>query len=226
MSTGRSGTGSPNSAPQEAVSTTSSKKLEKRTRAMPGDPDLLEATAHHEAGHAVMAYRFRMWGPECVVTIDLGNPGRGSTRWRRRVWPCQAAEMRLRGGATWLNWQHRAEQNIIEFLAGPLAEMRYVRGRFPRGVLSGDGSDFGAINDMIGTLIDDPPDTQRWRFYAQVIQIDAVRALRERRTWGALEELAGLLISRGTASGAVTEELFRQWKVPRVREIADPEAAQ
>lgn len=151
--------------------------------------------------------------------IDLVRPGQGFAGWRRQVWPCQASEMRLRGGVAWLNWQHRAEQHIIAILAGPLAEVRYVRGRFPRGILRGEGPDFYNVHDMIRVLINDEPDTQGWRFYEQILQMDACRALRERRTWGALEELAGLLLSHGTVPGEVTEEMFQQWKVPRVRDL-------
>lgn len=196
------------------------KKPDQRILAMPGDPDLLNATAYHEAGHSVMAYRFRMWGPQLDVMINPVRPGEGFAGCRQQVWPCQASGMRLRGGIAWRDWQHRAEQCIITTLAGPLAEVRYVRGRFPRGILRGEGPDFYQVHDMIRVLISYEPDTQGWRLYEQILQMDACRALRERRTWGALEALADLLLSHGTVPGEVIEEVFQQWKVPRVRDLA------
>jgi hypothetical protein len=95
----------------------------------------IEVTAHHEAGHAVMAYHFRNAIREGGVTVNLNQPGNGCCHTRRGVFPEGRDSMRSIGGTVWTHWQRRVEWAIIELLAGPLAEVRYLnRGRSPAGV--------------------------------------------------------------------------------------------
>jgi hypothetical protein len=49
-----------------------------------GMSDLLLQTAYHEAGHAVMGYRFRTWIRDGGVTVDFKEPGKGGWTSGRR----------------------------------------------------------------------------------------------------------------------------------------------
>ena len=40
--------------------------------------------------------------------------------------------------------------------------------------------------------------------------------LREHRTWGALKELAGMLIARNSVPREIAEDLFGEWRVPGI----------
>jgi hypothetical protein len=111
------------------------------------------------------------------------------------------------------------EREIITWLAGPLAEARYLCGRSPKGMLCGNTQDFDRVEEYLAAL-QPHRDTFKIDMYKWMLHDETRRMLRERRTWGALKELAVLLISQGSVSGQDAESLFRRWLVPQISKKA------
>jgi hypothetical protein len=107
----------------------------------------------------------------------------------------------------------RAEWEIIQTLAGPLAEARYLnRGRSPGGVIRGDSLDLQQVQELLACLGNGrATDLSLWMFCDQTRRI-----LRERRTWGVLCELAAKLIETDFVSAEDAEALFEARRVPQI----------
>jgi hypothetical protein len=188
--------------------------MRKWIMAAPGDPDLLQAVAHHEAGHAVIGYRFRKRIGEPGIFACPSRHGIGGDVQRRLdVLPRDAEWHRSVGGAVWESFKERAEREIIISLAGPMAEARYILGRNPVGFLAGDSPDVQVAKRYLDCL---PARDSSSEPYEQVLYGRTRSMLREHRTWGALKELAGMLIARNSVPGEIAEDLFREWRVPRI----------
>jgi hypothetical protein len=132
---------------------------------------------------------------------------------RLDVLPRDAEWHRSVGGAVWESFKKRAEREIIISLAGPMAEARYFLGRSPMGFLDGDSPDLQVAKQYLDCLVACDSSLER---YEEVLYERTRRMLRDHRTWGALKELAGILITGGSVSGAIAEDLFRQWRVPKI----------
>jgi hypothetical protein len=159
---------------------------------------LLDRTAYHEAGHAVIAYRFRNYIDERGVTVDLSKPGGGQTYLQAEAYPFEGPAFRARGGVSWRNWTARAEREIMISIAGPLAELRYVHGKSPSGCLSpkSESADYSTARALFDCIFTDDPTNWLWGNYHDRVR----RMLRERRTWQAIGKLAKLLRDTGFAS--------------------------
>jgi hypothetical protein len=119
------------------------------------------------------------------------------------------------GGAMWRSYITKVEREIIVCLAGPLAEARYLLGHSPSGICRGDTQDFEEVKTWMRCLGPDPSEIKEWMLHDRTRKM-----LRERRTWGALKELADKLIQSGSVSAETAEDLFSQWRVPRITEKA------
>jgi hypothetical protein len=73
--------------------------------------------AHHEAGHAVVAYRHNNWVRERGVWIEDGG---GGCHTRAQAWP---GEGKRTAPEYWQAYLHRLEGDIQEYQAGWLAEV-------------------------------------------------------------------------------------------------------
>jgi hypothetical protein len=178
------------------------------------EPNLLARTAIHEAGHAVIGLRQRDWVRERGVSIDLRNPGNGNTHIRRIECSELAAVMRELGGAVWRNWQARVERSVIMTLAGPFAELRYVLGRSPAVLVSGETGeldDLREVRRLTATIGLEYADLTAWMFNDQT-----KRMLLEKRTWAAVLAMGSRLLEHGVISGDEAEALCIELKVPRI----------
>jgi hypothetical protein len=188
-------------------------------------PNTIEATAHHEAGHAAMIYPF--WYPirESGITIDLSTPGIGNVAsGRSDAFVKEERDfMRSRGHAALRAWQQRVGQEIIINIAGPMAEFRYLNGgRSPAGTLSSSSADVSGDIERVHYLIElqDPLAWPSQDPYEMSLYCGWTRKLlREPRTWRAIRELAARLIQSGFVSGEDAEALFAAHKVPRAKRI-------
>ena len=174
---------------------------------------LLLATAYHEAGHAVMGYRFSM--QTLRVVVDIATPGSGRTHYAGRVQAWQAMFLKKYGIGDFDSWSRDAERHIICDLAGPLAEARYLGG-FSGEVIAAGVNDYEHAEELL-TCLHGIAGTPLWISKCQALIDHVGRILRVPRTWGALAELANALAYSGDVSGDAAERLFDRWRVPRIR---------
>ena len=132
---------------------------------------------------------------------------------RLDVLPRDAEWHRSVGGAVWESFKKRAEREIIISLAGPMAEERYLLGRVPAGFFAGDSPDVRVAKRYLDCL---PARDSSSKPYEAVLYGRTRRMLREHRTWGALKELAGMLIARNSVPRKIAEDLFGEWRVPGI----------
>jgi hypothetical protein len=173
----------------------------------------LDRTAIHEAGHAVIGYHFRSEVRDRGVTIDLEKPGNGNAHIRSSAL-IEASVLRDFGGVAWQNWIARAEREMMICLAGPLAELRYVHGRSPSGVIGPDSAsaDLTQARALFGCICADDPTRFVWWLYH-----DQVRGmLRERRTWRAIAKMAELLHDTGFVSEDAVQKVCAEQRVPQI----------
>ena len=174
-------------------------------------------TAHHKAGHAVIAYRFREHVREGGVTIDAASPGRGHAHLRPVTVPQLASSARQGGERYWKVWCRMAERDIVISLGGPLAELRYIHGRSPAGCLFRDESASDDVAQSISLMkaMDCDGDLAWWMFHDRTR-----RMLREPRTWRAIRELAGDLINKTLICGKQVDAICERCGVPQIAKAA------
>jgi hypothetical protein len=119
--------------------------------------------------------------------------------------------MREQGGEHWKNWTARCERQLLITLAGPLAELRYVHGRAPAGVIDGKAPDVDALNTWCRAM-----GFEYDGFAAGVYNSDVKKMLREPGTWAAVVAVASLLRGRGSVSAEEFEVACLGLKVPRI----------
>ena len=185
-------------------------KRPRRMCASPDDPDILEATAYHEAGHAAAAWRFDNSIRDRGIQVGRGD---GNVHCRSEAWISLADQMRAVGGMWWKTWCCGADRDIITNIAGPMAESRYLMGHCYSGMFSGDTPDLNNINAILKCL---DPKGESASFHLFLLYREARNFLRRRRTWGAICELATELIRVNHVSGEDAEALFERWKVPQL----------
>lgn len=154
-----------------------------------------ELSAHHEAGHGVVAYFCRRE----LRRIRIDGQGAGSTHCTELT---PAARSVLSDGA----WRQCAQEEVYICLAGPLAEQR----------LAGS-ADFEAGKtdlQMARTWIramDEPTST-----YAASVWVTR-SLIGEQEIWTAVCELAEHLVENRFASGRYISALCQSHGVPRIR---------
>ncbi len=188
----------------------------------PDGADELRATAYHEAGHAVAAFRFRYPIGEGGVSIDMENPGNGqcdcdiSDHLLRTADSCRKA-----GGFLWDRWNRMAWSAAVVLIAGHAAGFKYLIGcRCPRLPVVN-----GLFMDMVQTnlLLDELYGSQSRAIEAsdfshRLLCSGTRRILNGKRAWESVTELSEMLVSTGHVSGEDAEALFRRQRVPRVSE--------
>jgi hypothetical protein len=96
------------------------------------------------------------------------------------------------------------------FLAGPLAELRYVHGRSPAGTLTGNTPDLIHARRFLGI-------SEKHNYLVMWMACDEVRRfLRRRQVWQSVCELANTLACTGHVSGEAAEAIFVRYRVPRI----------
>ena len=172
----------------------------------------LERSAFHEAGHAVAAYRGRECIRERVVTIVPNADHVGSFHARsteillRKVCPPNTPAYHA--------WLARTENEIVELLAGSVAEWR------AQGRISVDASittastdpanDVNRVRELIDALGFDVQDYLPW-------MVQRTRCiLQNRQTWSAVKEIAALLIQNRFVDGAQVVAICQARRVPVV----------
>jgi hypothetical protein len=174
----------------------------------------LLVTAYHEAGHAVIAYRLNRAIREDGVQAFTDAPGYGSAHVRSEAFLPIATVIRDFGGIAWEAWKHRAEEDIIVSLAGPYAELRFLKGKSPSGVITGVSQDLTNVTDRLNVLFGSETDPNRG-FYLWLYCDEVRRMLREKRTWAAIQALAARLMKNHRVSPLEVDRLCA--RVPRRR---------
>jgi hypothetical protein len=159
----------------------------------------VEATAYHEAGHAVIAYMLG-YRPQCVTivpTVDTAgriihpNPLDGF-----QVNPDSSDEARL-----------RIESLITICFAGPIAQKRYN----PRSWRRVHGQwDYEKIAELGLRVCDSAEQASAFIRWREIVACDMVRA-----NWLRIQLVAGQLLDRGNLSHTDLEAII----VPRARVI-------
>jgi len=176
----------------------------------PHDPRLIEATAHHEAGHAVMAFKCRN-SIRGDVWIDRRRNGAVPTKDESDV---RVMERCRSNPKDWIWFESRVWHDLFTTLSGPLAEVRFLNGgRSPSGIPKGDTPDLIRVWEYLNLL--GCGDFTLWLACNKVR-----RDLRHPRVWSAVEALAGVLMQKGRISADETEDLFSRNRVPQITKKA------
>jgi hypothetical protein len=152
----------------------------------------LEATAYHEAGHAIAAWRLdaRVFR----VTIEPDEDSLGATHHSN---PMKKADFEgIEWGFTSARAQRRAENSMLISLAGTAAQRRHN----PRGVRVPHGkSDREQVYEILSRLCG--PSPEMFRAYYRLMDLQARAFVRTPVNWQAIEILANELLRVRTLSG-------------------------
>jgi hypothetical protein len=141
------------------------------------------------------------------VTVDLKNPGNGHVHHRSNVIPELADEFRLNEDRRRC-FEVMVWRQVLMFLGGPLAELRYLNGRWPSAVLSGDSVDLTMARRYLACVGAD--NDVGWA----LAHGDVRKLLRRSQVWPAVRTLAETLASWGHVSNDEVETICR--RVPRI----------
>jgi len=156
----------------------------------------MELTAHHEAGHALVA--IILGGEIQSVTID---PDRDE---REHRYGDTAVLWRMTGRSD----REYREHAIQVALAGPVAEMLYTGDPFHSGLVPEWAADWADAWELAAVL--KPDDKQRLAYLEQV-SIRLYRLLDREPHWSALAEIADNLLAHETLEGEQVHEIVGQW---------------
>ncbi|TWU11118.1 cell division protein FtsH [Allorhodopirellula heiligendammensis] len=161
------------------------------TQPSPGADDALVATAHHEAGHAVMAVSLGRHIHK--VTIAPGKMAFGGTR----LGHCEIKKGRAKGV------NDRLEDDVLILLAGMVAEARFTGQYCHRGA----GRDLDDVANLLCTRAASPRqhETLRRRMIAKTEHI-----LSDDAHVAAIRTIAGELLDKTTISGRAVRHHFQQ----------------
>jgi hypothetical protein len=150
-----------------------------------------EATAYHEAGHAVVAFEVGR-GVQLVTIIPEGDAEGRVRKYRLRGFH---PDYETDGRTT-----RRLEQEIMISLAGGLAEARY-KGHRRR---LGDEKDLSHALDMASYVTGEPEECEAYIHWLYL----RTRNLLEVR-WGIVEQFASELLARRRLSGREAKAVWR-----------------
>lgn len=191
------------------------------------------AVAHHEAGHAVFAWRYgvQLRDPGVLLHPDLdrlldaeGEEGQqlGTAHFDSQVWPGERNRILSQGSSSQL---HESELRSLEWradidaaccLSGPLAERRFLRLRgYPpqRNLLPGGEADYVGAERSLQEASGDASVS----FALYLVYQSNRRALSHPRTWSAVQALAVELDKQGQIGPDEAEEIITAAKPPRAR---------
>lgn len=153
----------------------------------------LKATAFHEAGHAVIAWRFRLKVRSATIVPTIGTSGEVAS-----ASPLRGIHLDHDGSD---RAHQRAETAIIVYLAGPAAQRRHS----PHSWRSYHGRiDHSAAADLALRLNGSVEVTNAHLKYLVIVARDMVAA-----SWAHIERVADALVERGTLTGDEVAALGR-----------------
>lgn len=155
------------------------------------------ASAYHEAGHAVFAWRHHAWTREHGIAVN----GRKAPRPRQshvQLGNGESVMIKQRNDSQlWRHWTWRARLTVVEDLAGPLAERRY-RQISTSSVAPDGGRDYEHAMAVLKEWSE--ADDRRsigvgLQFWA--LENHVQRILRNPRVWAAVTNVAGAVVANG-----------------------------
>ncbi len=191
---------------------------------MSGPSKAEAATAHHEAGHAVLAFREGAARQLLSVSIvpdpgngTLGHVRRGKSRRVRDVEPGEDGKPRYfyrdfdpAFDSARLS-ERRLKPMIIAAFAGVIAEKRFS-GRRHNWV--GADRDLRIADQLVGYLVGSARQARKYSEYLWVVAEESVEL-----HWTGINELANELLARKTMSGPATRAFLQAGTVSERREI-------
>ncbi|HAN99643.1 MAG TPA: hypothetical protein DCQ98_20435 [Planctomycetaceae bacterium] len=155
-----------------------------------------DLSAHHEAGHALMAI---VCGAEVLsVTID---PDRDDG-------PARHADIQVAWPSERFPERRRRESIVLVALAGPVAEMIHTGEPYHPGFVAEWAADWRVAWEAASTLV---PDERRRLAYLEQVTAELYRSLRRDRHWAALAAIVDELSAHETLDGEEVEAIVRQW---------------
>ncbi len=182
---------------------------------MQNEPSLL-ASAYHEAGHAVIAWRHHIWVRERGITLndDLS----GNCHVHRKAFPGLLNMFKNSNNPRLIKGYRLDIQADVEIcLAGPLAEKRFRKIRNSNGKLLFPGAE-DDLNQAMAFLEDIGinPDGLYLFFACQKVN----RLLRYSKTWVAVTQVAEALMSRKFLESEEVYQMLADINPPREKIFA------
>jgi hypothetical protein len=170
-------------------------------------PKLLRATAYHEAGHAVVGYRFGKRIRERGISIDRDLPGEGHTHLRQEfLFPLSQISNEMLARYT----ERRLRAECMEMLAGYASEAREMRVRGLHGGIDWDDA-ISLVRQVRGISEVGAQMVLQSKFLPAVR-----RLLRVPAVWIAVETLAQALLDRGVIAPDEAQMMLERRAVGRV----------
>jgi hypothetical protein len=156
---------------------------------------MLELTAYHEAGHAMVAHL--LGGKVQLVTVEPDNDDG----------PARTGDTQVRWKKS-LSEQAFARHAIQVCLAGPTAEMIYSGEPYHPGCVPEWAADWQDAWKLAATLVAD--ERQRLQYLEQTA-IELYRRMQQDDFWEALAGVADHLLAHETLEGEEFRELISEW---------------
>ncbi|MEM1062722.1 MAG: hypothetical protein AAGJ97_10405 [Planctomycetota bacterium] len=156
----------------------------------------LEATAYHEAGHAVMTVR--LGGEVVSVTVDPDRDdgprrtGDLTTRWRRAA-PDRAAAV---------------ERDVLVALAGPVAEMHYTGEAFHPATVAAWSADWATADAVAAAEF---PARAKRTAYLERVTRELYAVFGQERLWQAVAGVADELLAHETLEDDEVRAVVEVW---------------
>ncbi len=162
----------------------------------PRNPERKVATAYHEAGHAVAAYRLDI--PVTRATIEADDDSLGSVvhaNLHRRVYRA------LEAGPITPQTRDKIERHMIIALAGGIAEKQYCN----RGNYVGSKRDRHSVVDFAIALSNSTAEAEAYLKWLQQRTINLIQ-----RNWNAVDAVTERLLALTTLSGDEVATVIRE----------------
>lgn len=169
---------------------------------------VLRATAFHEAGHAVMAWRFQCMAFRSITILpEPGSLGHVDLLELPR-WADEHSEDFDPGAP---RSRRRLENTIMMALGGPAAERAYLRRGNGR-TLPGSAADYKHAQSVAALLF---PRAKTAKAYVEWLEHRAFDAVQE--NWGEIRAIAAALLEKQTISGWKARAIIKDVERARIR---------